>query len=149
MGAKRPYIMTRKIWSDLALTVKYNVNHLTTDQLSDIYKYVFAYYKLNLNVKVKAAVFELDSKNKLHVHAHISAPKDILYKEYHVKTFMVYVKPMSNQNGWYTYMYKSPYQILSSADLQVRTKVQHTDTTSLLEFITSNYTPDEPSEATT
>lgn len=125
------YHMSKK-FTNLAITVKYNVNHLPLPEYSDIYKYIFSYYRTVLKAKFVAGCSELDSKGKLHIHAHIRAPRDLLYSQFHIKTFMIYVKPITNQSGWYQYMYKDPHQILTPRDLLIHSKYQFTTVVDLL-----------------
>lgn len=134
--------------SQIALTIKFNPNGYSTPDLSDIYKYVFAYYKRAIpSLRVKAAVFELDSKGKLHLHAHITAHSTVLYKEFRIPSFMVYTKPMTNQPGWYSYMYKKPYQLLTSQQLNLFSKQDFHSITDLLDHIKSEHNPQEAKRA--
>lgn len=100
-----------------ALTIKYNSNFLTNSDLEDVYKYYIYHLKKTFQLKFVAGVFELDSKQKLHLHAHVTAPAKYKYSDFKIPGFMTFIKPVTNQTGWYKYMYKSPLQILTSRSM--------------------------------
>lgn len=100
---------------DYAFTCKFNPNVFTNAELETVlYPGYMDFIKRQSKypVSFKYAVYELDSKGKLHVHAHIVTDKRQSYMDWNVKYFSVRVKPMSHKIGWYKYMNKDPLMIL-------------------------------------
>lgn len=104
--------MPKKLRQQLALTVKYNPNILSNRYLNDLYDWYFGFLK-TLNCKIIFHVRECDSKGKLHVHAHITAPHHLRYNALKMVYLHVFVKPMSNKTGWYRYMIKDSDAIIN------------------------------------
>lgn len=103
-------IPAKKMPTDLFLTVKVNNNFFAPQELKIIYE---AYlYTMRSYLKVVYMVYELDSKDKLHLHAHIRCNKKMPYKTLHFPPLHVYVKPINNLQGLYKYLNKHPYEVV-------------------------------------
>lgn len=129
----------RKRIQNLALTIKYNPIEIPNTELKDVYKYVMNFYIQNLSVTVKACTLELDSLQKLHLHAHITCPADIPYSSFYIRTFNIYVKKITNQNGWYSYIYKSPHEVLTPRQLIWRSPITFHSVSYLLGYVYDNH----------
>lgn len=97
--------------------LKCNYNGLSVNDLADLYKFYIYHLKKTLKIEFVTGAFELDSKEKLHLHSIIKASAEHRYSEFKMRGFMVWIKPMTNEAGWYQYMFKNPYQILRSHDM--------------------------------
>lgn len=100
--------------ANLCLSVKYLPNCFSNEQLELIYE---RYLRLirDLKVKIKYYVYELDSRGKLHFHAHILSPKRLKYRRLFLDTFHVWLEPFNDkkggEKGWYIYMRKKIHKL--------------------------------------
>lgn len=92
---------------DYAVTIKCNKSEFDTyrEDFKDVTDKLFP----SDNFDIVKSVYELDSKYKLHMHLHLRAKYKMIYKNFMIKGWHIYIREIRGPlKKWHEYISKEP-----------------------------------------